>query len=78
MGLEQELLIVEGADVRGLCLCRMMLTNEVFFDEAFRYSRRHKSSLVSLGIWVSSSSTFFLGPVEVVRGTKGASSDSDG
>ena len=72
--LEQELLAVEGADVRGSSLGRLKLTDEALLDEASKYPLSHKLSLLSLGPEVSSSSTPFLGPDVVEMGTKGASS----
>ena len=64
---------MEGADVGGSSLGRLKLTDEALLDEASRYPLRHKLSLLSLGLGVSSS-TPFLGLDLAMMGTKGASS----
>ena len=64
---------MEGADVGGSSLGRLKLTDEALLDEASRYPLRHKLSLLSLGLGVSSSAPF-LGLDLAMMGTKGASS----
>lgn len=79
VGLEQELLAIEYADIGGSIPGRLKFTNEALLDEASGYPVLQNLSLSSLGLQGSSySTTPFLGHNKALLVSERASSGLEG